>query len=512
MKLNYESFEEANKYFKFKESWEVFSGNPERFNIAYECVDRHDPQKTAIRIKFANGDAEVYSFEEISRLSGQLANYLKNKGIKKGERVAVLLFPSIEFYMSFFGVMKLGAVVVPCFPLFGEEAIEFRLTNSNAQAIITTHDMSGLFKKDAVSQVFYIDELLDTIKKEDSQCPVSTSANDLALIQYSSGTTGRPRAIEYKHIAATLTAVNMKFGLGITDTDKYFNPSSPAWGFGIWYGTVGPLIFGNAVGAYSGKFDVEKLLEALEQFEITNLAATPLVFRMVMTSGKLDNYKLNIRKMSYTGGPIDLDTLKYFQAKTGHVPKSIYGSTEVGSILVEYHFKDVKTKLGSLGLPMVGVKVGVIDENDNELPPGKLGDMAVLRKGKWIRVGDAAYVDDDGYFWHKGRSDDIIISAGYTIGPSEIEDVLIRHPDIEKVAVIGVPDKERGEIVKAIIVPKTKPGDELKKDIQEFVKTRLSKHEYPREIEFVEEIPSTPDGKIQRNELKRIEKARRNMP
>lgn len=511
MNMNFASYEEAQKNFQLKQSWEVFSGNKEKFNIAYECVDRHDPEKTAIRIKFANGDTKVYSFRELSRYSSQLANYLKNIGIKPGDRVGVLLFPSIEFYVSFFGIMKLGAVVVPCFPLFGEEAINFRLTNSNAKAVITTLEMSTTVERGTASRIVYADVLLDIIENEDAQCAVNTSANDLAVIQYSSGTTGRPRAIEYRHIAALLTAVNTKFGVGLTDSDTYFCPSSPAWGHGIWYGTVGPLIFGNAIGAYSGKFEVEKFLEALEEFEVTNVSATPLVYRMARTCGKLGEYDLKIRQLSYTGGPIDTDSLKYFQEVTGCIPRSIYGSTEVGALLIEYPYPDFKIKLGSLGKPMIGVQAGVIDENDKEVPAGTLGDLAVLRKGKWIRVGDAAYVDEDGYYWHKGRSDDIIISAGYTIGPFEIEEVLEKHPDIERVAVIGVPDEERGEIVKAIIIPKIEPSDALKKDIQEFVKTRLSKHEYPREIEFVKEIPSTPDGKIQRNALKKIERAKKGL-
>lgn len=511
MKLNYNTFEEASKNFSFKESWEALSGTKENLNIAYECVDRHDPQKTAIRIKFADGSRKEYSFEELSRFSSQIANYLKRSGIKKGDRIVLLLFPSIEFYASFFGIMKAGAVVVPCFPLFGEDAIEFRVSDSNAQAIIITRDMAGILKKDLVPRFIYADDLLDVIKNEDDKCATDTSANDLAVVQYSSGTTGKPKAIEYKHIAVTLTAVNTKFGIGIVDGDTYFNPSSPAWGHGIWYGTVGPLIFGTAIGVYSGKFSVERLLEALEEFKITNLSATPLVFLKVMTSGIYENYNIKLRECSYTGGPIDIDTLKFFRDKAGHLPRSIYGSTEVGALMIEYPFPDWEPKLGSLGMPMIGVKVAVIDENDNELPPGKRGDMAVLRKGKWVRVGDSAYMDEDGYFWHKGRSDDIIISAGYTIGPFEIEEVLERHPHIERVAVIGVPDNERGEIVKAVVIPKIDPSEELKKDIQEFVKTRLSKHEYPREIEFVKELPCTPDGKIKRNELKRMDKEKKGL-
>lgn len=310
----------------------------------------------------------------------------------------------------------------------------------------------------------------------------STNAETLAVVQFSSGTTGSPKPVHYNHIAATLTAVNMKFGVGIREDDNYFCPSSPAWGHGIWYGTVGPLIFGNAIGAYSGKFNVEILLEALEQFQITNMSATPLIYRTMINSEKMDSCNLKLRRMTFTGGALDLDTLGKFQKKMGIAPRSFYGSTEVGVIVLEYAFEDYVPKPGSMGKAMLGIKVGVIDENGAELPPGKIGIMAVWRKDHWFKVGDMACMDEDGYFWYKGRIDDVIISAGYTIGPFEIEEVLEKHPAVVRAAVVGSPDEERGEVVKAFIIPNCPPGDELAREIQEFVKTRLSRHEYPREI------------------------------
>jgi acetyl-CoA synthetase len=270
---------------------------------------------------------------------------------------------------------------------------------------------------------------------------------------------------------------------------------------GIWYGTVGPLIFGKALGAYSGRFDAERLLEALEEF-VTNLFAAPLVYRRIMESGELGNYEFRFRRMTYTGGKLDMDIVQYFQERLGLTIQSCYGSTEVGVILADYDFDDWKIKPGSLGMPLPGRKIAVIDDDGNEVPQGEAGQVAIGTKTGWIKMGDAAYVDKDGYFWYKSRIDDIIISAGYTIGPIEIENVLEKHPAVHEAAVVGSPDKDRGEVVKAFIIPNGEPTEELKRDVQEFIKTRLSKHEYPREIEFVSELPKTPDGKVKRKELK----------
>lgn len=504
--LEYQTFQEAQKSFNFAERWKVFDGNREKFNIAYECIDRHPKDKEAIRLKFDDGRQKIYTFGELSSLSSQFANMLARRRIKAQDAVAIILNPSIEFYTGFFGTLKRGAIVVPCSALFGPEAIELRLRDSQAKMAITTCEKIDLIDKGLVKDILMAEELLDLLKKENDHHEATTSAESLAVIQFSSGTTGRPKPVPYRHIAATLTAVNMKLGVGLKNDDRYFCPSFPAWGHGIWYGTVGPLIFGNAIGTYSGKFNTEVLLEALEEFRITNLFVTPLVLRSMVN--KMERYQLHLRDLSYTGGPLDLDTLIKYRDILGISPRSIYGSTEVGVILLHYPFKDYQIKLGSIGKPMIGIKVAVLDEQGNVLPAGKVGQIAVWRKDNWVRIGDAAHADNEGYFWYKGRLDDVIISAGYTIGAFEVEEVIQKHPAVAKVAVVGVPDIQRGEIVKAFIVLNHhyQPCEKLIQEIQDFVKGRLSKHEYPREIEFVHQLPETPDGKIKRKELR--EKAR----
>jgi acetyl-CoA synthetase len=294
-------------------------------------------------------------------------------------------------------------------------------------------------------------------------------------------------------------------GRGLREGDRFFCPSSPAWGHGLWIGTFAPLALGIAVGAYSGKFEVKRLLEALEEFEINNISAAPTVFRMIKNSGLLGKYKLRIKKIHYTGEPLDLETFNFLKEAFGIPPISGYGSTEVGPIIYNYAgFENYFVKPGSLGKPMPGLEVKLIDEVGREIPQGQIGEIALKRRGEWFRVKDAAVMDEEGYFWHKGRVDDIIISAGWTISPNEVEDVLRAHRAVKEAAVVGIPDPERGQIIKAFVVTDLKPDLELRRELQDFVKDKLSKHEYPREIEFVEDLPKTEGGKVRRKELKEM--------
>ncbi|HEX74957.1 MAG TPA: acyl--CoA ligase [Dehalococcoidia bacterium] len=511
MKLQYKTYEEAKESFTWSERWEVFDESQENLNITYECIDRHSEEKTAIRLKFDDGRREVYTFGGLSRLTSQFANMLERLGVDAGDRVAMILNPSVEYYVSFFGVLKRGAVAVPCYSLLGPEGLEYRLRESNSKMAIINRERADLVSPDLVSHLIAAEELRELIQSEDEHYKSSTSADTLAVMQFSSGTTGLPKQVLYNHAAISVTAVYTKFWIGLRDDDKYMCTSSPAWGHGIWYGNIGPMIFGNGIGAYSGKFIPEIFLEGLEEFEITNVSAIPRVYRMIMDCGKLDNYSLKLRHLSYTGSAMDREVTQYFLDKLGLYIHSNYGNTEAGPIVIDYAFDDYKPKLGSAGRPMLGTRLVALDENRRELPPGEIGEVAVWRKGRWSPLGDFGYFDEDGYFWPKGRSDDVIKSSGFRIGPFEIESVLEKHPAIERAAVVGSPHKERGEIVKAFIVANREPSEELKLDIQEFVKTRLSMHEYPKEIEFVKEVPETPDGKIKRRELKERERAKKLM-
>ena len=521
MALDYKTYKEAKEKFRWDERWALFEGTKGRFNIGHECIDRHPKDTTAIRIKFDDGRSETYTFGEFSRYTSQFANLLEREGIAFGDRVALLLFPTIEFYVGMFGVFKRGAIVVPCFPLFGPEAVAFRLEKSNAKAIVTTREMSDMVNPELAERLglkfIFADDLMERLKKEKDTYNWKTDVNTPCMMQFSSGTTGAPKSVMYKHGAITVAAVVMKFAVGLTPDDTYFCPSSPAWGHGIWYGTISPLIFGKAIGTFSGKFDAEKCLEALEEWGVTNMAAISSHYRLIMESGKADQFNLKIKKISYTGEAIPKEVIGKIHEAWGIYPYCQYGTTEAGPITLDYAgFEDWVIKPGSLGKPMIGgVKVAVLDESGNELPPGEIGEIALMRNGKWVRIGDSAYVDEDGYFWYVSRIDDVIISSGYTIGPIEVENALMTHPAVEECAVVGSPDKKRGVIVKAFI--KLKEGydakEELAEQIGEYVKTRLSKHEYPREIEFIDELPKTPDGKIKRKVLKarEIEKKRKLM-
>jgi len=509
MRLQYNSYEEAKKKFRWSERWDVLDGNQHNLNIAYECVDRHPEDKTAIRLIFDDGRREVHTFGELSLLTSQFANMLEKHGINAGDRVAIILNPSLEYYVSFFGTLKRGAVAVPCYALLGSEGLEYRLRQSNTNMAIIGVEKANLISPKLVSRLIVAEELSSLLKGESEHYKSNTTSETPAVIQFSSGTTGLPKQVLYTHAAISVTAVYTKFWLGLQEDDKYMCTSSPAWGHGIWYGNVAPMIFGNGIGAYSGKFIPEVFLEGLEKFEITNVSAIPRVYRMLMDCGKLDDYKLKLRHLSYTGSAMEVEIAQYFLGKLGLYIHSAYGNTEVGPIVIDYALDGYKPRLGSAGKPMLGIKLAVLDENGIELPPGTVGEVALWQKGTWSRVGDFGYFDEDGYFWPKGRSDDIIKSSGFRIGPFEIESVLEKHPAVKKAAVVGSPDKERGEIVKAFIVTDDEACEELKREIQDFVKAKLSMHEYPREIEFIDKIPETPDGKVKRKELKEREKAKK---
>ncbi len=514
MALDYRSYEEAKEKFRWSERWALYDGTKERFNIAHECIDRHPPEEIAIRIKFGDGHAEMYTFGQFSDYTKRFANYLERLGVGFEERVAILLFPSIELYVSMMGTFRRGAAAVMCFPLFGPEAINFRLEKSQAKAIVTMKSMESLIDPELAKKlglkVIYVDDLLERLQAESPRYDWKTDAQTLCMMQFSSGTTGAPKSVLYRHGAITLAGVIMKLGNGLKPSDTYFCPSSPGWGHGIWYGTIAPLILGKAVGTFSGKFDAAKVLEALRDWGVTNMAAISSHYRLIMDVPNVESYKLKIEKINYTGEAMSKALIEKIHRVWGIYPYVQYGTTEAGPISMDFAgFDDYVVKPGSLGKPMIGgVRAAIIDENEKEVPTGTIGQVAQWKGNRWMKIGDSAYADEDGYLWYVSRIDDVIISAGYTIGPVEVEGALNQHPCVEESAVVASPDKDRGDLVKALVVLKAgcQPGDALVDEIKAFVRTKLSKHEYPREIEFIDALPKTPDGKIKRKELKERER------
>jgi acetyl-CoA synthetase len=312
--------------------------------------------------------------------------------------------------------------------------------------------------------------------------------------------------VRHTHRSIVTLMVAALYGSGIRPGDRFFCPSSPAWGHGLWHGTLAPLALGVTTGVYAGRFDAERLLRALEEQEVTNLAAAATHYRMMRTSGAAARYRYAIRKLSFTGEPIDSETRAFAEATFGAPVCSMYGTTEVGVVLVSYPgADDFAVRPGALGKPIPGGQVEVQRPDGTPSADGETGELMIWRRGGWIATKDRAWRDADGYFFHAGRADDVIISAGWTMSAVEIEDAILKHRDVREAAAIGVPDALRGQVVKAFVVSDRAGGDSFASEIQELVRTRLSQHEYPRQIEFTPELPKTPAGKINRKTLRERE-------
>ncbi len=498
------SASEATRDFSWDRLWALFDGSKERMNIAQECLDRHRGRGTAVSVKFADGRAEHYSFAELADDSSRFAHWLARQGVKKGDRVAVLLDPSRAFYVAMFGAMKYGAIAVPMFTLFGPDALALRIEDCKPVLLLTlgrAEALRGRFP--GVKIVDADDAFREALGRESADFRPDTAASDLAVFQYTSGTTRElPEAVKHTHRSVVTLMVAALYGVGLEAGDRYFCPSSPAWGHGLWHGTIAPLALGIHIAAYAGKFDPLRVLEALQEFSIDNFSAAPTVIRMLRNSEATGRYRIALRKLSYTGEPMDLSTWDWAKQAFGVAPCSFYGSTEVGVLVVNFPaFPDYEVKRGALGRAVPGLTVDIVDRDGHVLPPRQTGEIAVKRKDGWFCVKDRGYRDEDGYLYIEGRSDDVIISAGWTMSAVEIENTLLKHPAVAEAAVVGVPDEVRGQVAKAFIVARQQETS-LKEEIQRFMKAQLSQHEYPRHVEFVGELPKTPAGKINRKALK----------
>ncbi len=504
--------EDALRHFSSAKLWELFDGGKDGLNIAHECIDRHVSEgRVAVRIAHADGCDEALTFEDLSASSSRFAHWLAARGVGPGERVAIMLEPSRAFYVALFGAMKRGAIAVPLFTLFGPDGLRLRVDDCTPRLLVTNDEKAAIATGiEGLDVVVANDAFFSELAAFDAKYRTATKPDDMAMFQYTSGTTRElPAAVKHTHRAIVVVMIAALYGTGIRPGDRYFCPSSPAWGHGLWHGTLSPLALGVTTGAMAGKFDAVRLLKALQDYRVTNLSAAATHYRMMKSSGAAGDFRYAIEKLSYTGEPIDTATLEFVDVTFGGVPVcSMYGTTEVGVILVNYPgAKDYRVKPGSLGKAVPGARVEVHDAQGNVAAPNSIGEIKVWRRDAWFPTKDLGYVDEDGYFYHAGRADDVIISAGWTMSAVEIEDVLLKHPDVREAAVIGVGDKLRGQVVKAFIVsPRT--GDEtFTRELQDFTRGRLSQHEYPRQVAFVAELPKTPAGKVNRKILREREQA-----
>ena len=507
---HYTSYADAQAHCSSARLWELFDGDAQVMNIAHECIDRHVDAGEAVVLVRAAGEDESISFRQIAEASSRFAHFLVGEGVEAGDRVAVMLEPSLAFYVAIFGAMKMGAIAVPMFTLFGPDGIRLRVQDCKPRLVVTNTEKSEVVPaRDDMKVLVADDAFLASLDRFSPSFEVHTRADDLAIFQYTSGTTRElPDAVKHTHRAIVTLMLAALYGTGVRPGDRFMCPSSPAWGHGLWHGTLAPLAMGVTIGAYAGKFSGERLLQALEVHRFNTLSAAATHYRMMRNSGAASKHRYFLEKVSFTGEPIDSETAAFIEATFGHKACSMYGTTEIGVCLVSYPgAQDFPVKAGSLGKPIPGLRVEVQDAEGKPCAPGATGELKLWRRGEWVATKDLGRVDEDGYFWHGGRADDVIISAGWTIGAVEVEDAILKHPDVKEAAAIGVPDALRGLVVKAFVVSDRPAGEKFVEEIQDAVRTRLSQHEYPRQVSFVTELPKTPAGKIHRKKLREQEAA-----
>ncbi len=508
----YTSYADAQHHFSSEKLWELFDGDREHLNIAHECVDRYaNSDDTALIIIRAEGLDEMISYRELADRSSQVAHFLLAQNVQAGDRVAVMLEPSLAFYACVYGIIKMGGIAVPLFTLFGPDGLQLRIQDCAPAMLFTNSEKIGIVSPDMLTRTQLADaSFLSVLSQYPNTFTPQTRADDYAIFQYTSGTTRElPEAVKHKHRSIVTLMVAALYGTGLRPGDRYMCPSSPAWGHGLWHGTLAPMALGLTVGAFAGKFHAERLLQGLQEHRFTNISAAATHYRMMKNSNAAERYTYSLQKMSFTGEPIDSATEEFIDQTFGIRVCSMYGTTEIGVILVSYPgASDFAVKHGSLGKAIPGAQVQVQDATGNPCPSGITGELKVWRKGQWIPTKDLGRTDSEGYFFHGGRADDVIISAGWTMSAVEIEDAMLKHPDVSEAAAIGIPDALRGQSVKAFVVTHRTGDAVFIEEIQNLVRTRLSQHEYPRQIEFVTELPKTPAGKVHRKKLREREHAR----
>lgn len=508
------SYADAQAHASSAGMWDLFDGDRDVMNIAHECLLRHadGTGRTAVSIAHGDGEKEIISFDELAGTASRFANWLDQQGVEKGDRIAVMLPPSLLNYACIFGAIMQGAIAVPLFTLFGPDALRLRVNDCNPVILVTNADKAeDASVLDGPRVLMADDDLMKELENCSSEYSPQSKADDLAFFQYTSGTTRElPEAVKHSHRTVVTLMYAALYGTGIRPGDSFFCPSSPAWGHGLVHGTIAPLALGVSTGTMGrGRFDPVRLMEALQDFGVTNLTAAATHYRMMKNSGRSKEFTFGLTKMSYTGEPIDPATLDWIEETFGIDACSMYGTTEIGVVLVNYPGADDFTvKPGSLGKAVPGLELEVQRANGTPTDPGETGELMFKRKTGWLSTKDRAKIDEDGYFYHCGRADDVIISAGWTMSAVEIENTMLKHDDVLECAVIGAPDEKRGLVVKAFVISRREASDEFVKELQDFTRTRLAQHEFPRIVEFVNELPKTPAGKVNRKVLRDQETAR----
>ncbi|HET6158062.1 MAG TPA: acyl-CoA synthetase [Dongiaceae bacterium] len=519
--------------------WQV----PQRYNIGVDVCDRwaaQEPERIALTFVGSDNAARDHSYGALRASSNRLANLLRALGIGRGDRVAVLLPQAPETAIGHIAIYKLGAIAVPLFALFGPEALQYRLANSGTRAVIANRDGAAKLAEirsslPDLAHILCIDGAVGDCRDLAAESaehapefePVDTAADDPALIIYTSGTTGQPKGALHAHrvLLGHLPGVEMSHDLLPQPGDRIWTPADWAWIGGLLDVLMPALHHGVPVIARRfEKFTGEAAFQLIQDFGIRNAFLPPTALKIMRTVPEPEKrWRLAMRSIASGGETLGAELIEWGRRVFGLTINEFYGQTEC-NMIVSSSAKLMPARPGIMGRAVPGHRLAIVDEAGGSVPEGALGNIAVKRPdpvmfleywrnpeateakfvGDWLLTGDTGIMDQEGWIRFVGRDDDVITSAGYRIGPGEIEDCLLGHPAVRLAGVVGKPDPERTEIVKAYIVLKDGhlPSDALARDIQAHVKTRLAAHEYPREIAFVGELPMTTTGKIIRRELR----------
>ncbi|WP_020007481.1 acetate--CoA ligase [Salinicoccus albus] len=540
---NLKNYEEAVKNFDWAEVEKNFSWyETGKFNMAYEAIDKHVEKGLGdkMALHYKNGDnVSSYTYKDLKAFSNKAANVLKDEAaVEKGDRVFIFMSRSPELYFALLGALKIGAIVGPLFEAFMEKAVKDRLENSDAKVIVTTPDLLPRIPLDdlpSLEKVVVVGDGADDRHIDfDKSMEQASDAFDIEwldkedgmILHYTSGSTGQPKGVLNVQYAMVQQYITGKYVLDLKEDDVYWCTADPGWVTGTAYGIFSPWLNGVTNVVVGGRFSPEAWYGALQDLNVTVWYTAPTALRMLMGAGDeiVKDYDLSsLRHILSVGEPLNPEVVKWGMKVFNLRIHDTWWMTETGGHMI-VNLPSMDIKAGSMGKPIPGTEAAIVDDEGNELPPNRMGNLALKKGwpgmmrtiwnneekynsyfiGDWYVSGDSAYKDEDGYYWFQGRVDDVIMTAGERVGPFEIESKLVEHPAVQEAGVIGKPDPVRGEIVKAFIAVGEgyEPTDELKEEIRKFVKEGLAGHVAPKEIDFKDKLPKTRSGKIMRRVLK----------
>ena len=536
-------YHDAVARFSIDEAMTMLRGDLQTgLNACVECCDRHTgANRVALGCLSVDEVLTAYTFEDLRDLSARAANVFQAQGIRPGDVIAGLLPRTVELVATVLGAWRLGAVYQPLFTAFGPKAIEHRLRTSGAKLVVTNASQRPKLTEvedcPTVALIRADDEPLPAgdvdfraaLAEAGTEFePVLRRGEDLFMMMSTSGTTGLPKGVPVPLRALLAFGAYMRDAIDLNEGDVFWNIADPGWAYGLYYALTGPLLLGQPTIFHEGGFNAETTYRLVERLGVTNLAGSPTAYRLLIAAGPeaAEAVRGRLRVVSSAGEPLNPEVMRWFGAHLAVPIHDHYGQTEMGMCVNNHHGLDHPVRPGSSGLAMPGYRVVVLDDEGRELGANQPGVLAIdmtksplmwfsgylnqatpALAGGYYRTGDSVEFEPDGSVSFIGRSDDVITSSGYRIGPFDVESALIEHPAVIEAAVIGVPDPERTEVVKAfVILGKGHQGsDALAEELRAHVKRRLSAHAYPKLIDFVAELPKTPSGKIQRFVLRKAE-------